>query len=153
MTISLETAETCSMGTEPLEILGFKDERELEARHYAWQMGAILALLINLKQATMVLVVLVLLATLFIVMRDSQISTKAFFRLLPTVILPAVFVYLVWRYHVSNELAARELSLRSFNDWHFYSRFHTIIPESEKNFGVKEELSDCRSCPRIKFTL
>ena len=31
MTISLETAETCSMGTEPLEILGFKDERELEA--------------------------------------------------------------------------------------------------------------------------
>ena len=95
------------------------DERELEARHYAWQMGAILALLINLKQATMVLVVLVVLATLFMVIRDSQISTKAFFRLLPRVILPAVFIYLIWRYHVSNELAARELSVRSFNDWHF----------------------------------
>ena len=31
MTLSLETAEVCSIGTEPLEILGFKNQRELEA--------------------------------------------------------------------------------------------------------------------------
>ena len=30
MTISLETPEVCSIGTEPLEILGFKTEKELE---------------------------------------------------------------------------------------------------------------------------
>ena len=30
MTLSLETAEACSLGNEPLEILGFKSERDLE---------------------------------------------------------------------------------------------------------------------------
>ncbi len=30
MTTSLETAEVYSIGTEPLDVLGFKNERELE---------------------------------------------------------------------------------------------------------------------------
>ena len=30
MTISLESTEIFSVGTEPLEVLGFKNERELE---------------------------------------------------------------------------------------------------------------------------
>jgi len=93
------------------------DERRDEARHLAWQMGAVLALLINLKQATMVLVVLSVLATLFVVLRERRVSIADFLRLLPRIIGPALVVYLVWRYHVNSELAARELSLQPFDKW------------------------------------
>ncbi len=30
MTIALETGEVCSLGSEPIEVLGFKSEQDLE---------------------------------------------------------------------------------------------------------------------------
>ena len=94
------------------------------AKSYAWQMGALLALLINLKQATMVLVALVLIANFLVVIRDRQVRLGQYLLLLPRIALPAILLYFIWRYHVSNELAGRELSLRPFDEW-----FFPLIPE------------------------
>ncbi len=93
------------------------------ARCYAWQMGAVLALLINLKQATMVLVVLVVLATFVAALRDRNISISLFSRQLPYIVIPAIVLYIIWRYHVFHELAGRELAIRPLGDW-----FFSLIP-------------------------
>ncbi len=107
------------------------DDQRGIARRYAWQLGAVLALLINLKQATMVLVVLVILATLFMAIRDRQVSIVAFVKLLPQIALPAIILYLVWRYHVSSELVAREIAVRPLDDWYI-----NLIPDILMKMGV-----------------
>lgn len=106
------------------------DDRRV-ARRYAWQMGAVLALLINLKQATMVLVVLIVLATFFTAIRDRRVPLFTFVKLLPQIILPAVILYLVWRYHVLSELVAREIVVRPFDDWYI-----DLIPHILMKMGV-----------------
>ena len=107
------------------------DNERRTARRYAWQMGAVLALLINLKQATMVLVVLIVLAILFMAIRDRRIPVVMFVKLLPQIVLPAVILYLVWRYHVLNELVAREIVIRPFDDWYI-----DLIPHILMKMGV-----------------
>ena len=107
------------------------DDDRRAARCYAWQMSAVLALLINLKQATMVLVVLIVLATLFMAIRDRRIPLVMFVKLLPQIVVPAATLYLVWRYHVSSELVAREISVRPFNDWYI-----ELIPHILMKMGV-----------------
>ena len=107
------------------------DNERRAARRYAWQMGAVLVLLINLKQATMVLVVLVVLATLLMAIRDRRVPVVAFVKLLPQIAVPAVILYLVWRYHVSSELVAREIAIRPFDDWYF-----DLIPQIVMKMGA-----------------
>ncbi len=131
-------AETSSaVATAAAVVLGWLivealiDARRDEARQLALQMGAILALLINLKQATMVLVVLSVLATTFVVVRDRRVPVLGFVKLLPMIVLPALIIYLAWRYHVSAELQARELSLRPFDQWNI-----ALIPQIIGNMLV-----------------
>jgi len=107
------------------------DNERRAARRYAWQMGAVLALLINLKQATMVLVVLVVLATLFMAIRDRRVPVVAFVKLLPQIAVPAVSLYLVWRFHVSSELVDREIAIRPFDDWYI-----DLIPHIVMKMGI-----------------
>ena len=106
------------------------DNERQAARRYAWQMGAVLALLVNLKQATMVLVVLVVLATLFMAIRDRRVPVVAFVKLLPQIAVPAVSLYLVWRFHVSSELVDREIAIRPFDDWYINLIPHILMEMS-----------------------
>ena len=98
--------------------------RSSGVRRNAWQLGLVLLLLINLKQATMVLVTLTVLAAAFVMIRDPQVPLGKVVRLLPAIIGPPVIIYLVWRYHVSSDLAVREFSVRSFDGW-----FIHLIPQ------------------------
>ncbi len=87
------------------------------AKMLALNLGLLLALLINLKQATLVLVILVILATLIIALRDPRIPLTHFVRLLPMIIAPAVVIYFTWRYYLTTELALSELSIQPFSKW------------------------------------
>ncbi len=99
-----------------LEALG---RREFDrTQHLALGLGLVLALLINLKQATLVLVVLVVLSALFIAIRDRSVPLMRFLRLCPTIIGPPVVIFLAWRYHLNTELVVRELSVQPFDEWH-----------------------------------
>lgn len=87
------------------------------ARRLALSMGLVLAVLINLKQSTLVLVLLVVLATTFIAMRDPAVPFRKFLRVLPAMVLPAAVLFLTWRYHLSSEMAGRELKVSPFDAW------------------------------------
>ncbi len=88
------------------------------ARTLAWQLGLVLLLLVNLKQATFVLFVLITIALLLMAWRDPAIRLWQAVRLLPMIVIPPIAIYLMWRYHVTSELVSGEFALRPFAEWH-----------------------------------
>ncbi len=99
------------------------DDR-VSARTLAWQLGLVLLLLVNLKQATFVLFVLITVSLLLMAWRDPAIRLWQAVRLLPMIVIPPIAIYLMWRYHVTSELVAGEFALRPFAEWHI-----DILPE------------------------
>jgi hypothetical protein len=89
-----------------------------EAYSNAMQTGLLLMLLVNLKQSTIVMAVLVLCAIALAGLRDPKISVRNFFPMLPLMVIPAAIIFIVWRYYVSNELSAREMNMSSLANWH-----------------------------------
>jgi len=112
---AVTTAMAAVLGWFMLEALGEDDDRS--ARRLAWQMGGIFLVLVNLKQSTLVLMVLVVAAVILVALRDPRIRTLDVVKLLPMVLVPPLAIYLAWRYHVNLELASGELSIRPYEDW------------------------------------
>lgn len=121
LTAYAETATAVATGTAMVlgwMVLDALASREFDrARRLAWSMGLVLALLINLKQATLVLAALVMLATAFVALRDPAVPAARFVRLLPAIVLPAAVIFATWRYHLSQELTVHELSIRPIGQW------------------------------------
>ncbi|MBL6946632.1 MAG: hypothetical protein ISR47_08335 [Rhodospirillales bacterium] len=89
------------------------------ARRFSWQVGLALVLVVNLKQSTLVLFVMLIAAILAVALRDPKIRIRDFLRLLPGLLLPPLLIYAVWRYHVASELAGREFTIRPLSAWAF----------------------------------
>jgi hypothetical protein len=94
------------------------EDRKDDARSLAFQMALVLVVLTNMKQATLVLFLIVVGATVLTGLRDPKIRITELLRHLPMIILPSLIIYFAWRYHVTNELGGRELSIRSFSEWY-----------------------------------
>ena len=86
----------------------------------AWQLALLFSLLINLRQTNVVLCVILIVSVSVITLLDNKIRLANYLKQLPLIILPALVVYLAWRFYVTNELAAVtgvEASLRPFALW------------------------------------
>jgi hypothetical protein len=94
------------------------EERKDDARSLAFQMSLVLVVLTNMKQATLVLFLLVVGAFVLTGLRDPKIRFGDLLRHLPVIIIPSLIIYLAWRYHVSNELGGKEFSIREFSQWY-----------------------------------
>jgi len=93
--------------------------RDMErARALALQFGLTMAVLINIKQSNLVLVVMLFGGAGIVVLRDRFISFGAFASLLPRMLVPAVLIYGVWRYHVAAHLpSGAEAVFASYEQW------------------------------------
>ncbi|MDH5748927.1 MAG: hypothetical protein OEY85_06425 [Rhodospirillales bacterium] len=98
--------------------------RAKEAYRLSWQAGLMLMLLINLKQANLVLCVILIGSLVLVALRDPDIHIKESWKLLAGLILPPLVIYAAWRYHVATELSGQEFRFRPFADWHL-----AIIPQ------------------------
>ncbi len=87
------------------------------ARGHAWRLGLLLLLLVNLKQATLVLAVLIVGAVIIAGLRDPLVRFAKLARLLPLIVVPPLVIYLTWRYHLSNEMTVREFKVTAIDDW------------------------------------
>jgi len=87
------------------------------ARGHAWRLGLLLLLLVNLKQATLVLAVLIVGAVITAGLRDPLVRFSKLSRLLPLIVVPPLIIYLTWRYHLANEMTVREFKVTAFDDW------------------------------------
>lgn len=102
------------------------EKDETKARKLSWQLGMVLALLINIKQANLVLVVMVLLGIGLAALRDPEVAIRDAIRALPTVLLPPILIYGIWRWHVTTEIPGREFGLLPFKDWAI-GHIHQIV--------------------------
>ena len=91
------------------------------AKPIAWQLGLVLALLINTRQANLVIVVILLVVMLYICWRDPAIEGRKIWADLSLIILPPLAVYLAWRFYVLTVLVGifAEESLRPIATWNF----------------------------------
>jgi len=88
----------------------------------AWQLALALSLLINLRQANLVLVVVLLIAFSILALRDTDIRLFAYIKHLGITVFPIVIIYAVWRGYVGEhfgQLAGAEATLRPFDQWNF----------------------------------
>jgi hypothetical protein len=90
----------------------------------SWHAGLAFLVLVALKQATLVLFILIVGAVVLVALRDPAIRLIALIRLLPGLIVPPLVVYAVWRYHVANELSGREFTITPVSQW-----LVALIPE------------------------
>ena len=89
-----------------------------EANRLALQIGLVMLVLVNLKQATVFLFILVVGAVLLAGLRDPAIRVRNLAKTVPALILPAIVIYGVWRYYVTTALTGVELAVRPFDQWY-----------------------------------
>ncbi|MBC8270119.1 MAG: hypothetical protein H8E36_15360 [Rhodospirillaceae bacterium] len=95
------------------------DGKRNEALQNALQIGLLLMLLVNLKQSTVVMFVIVVCAIVLAGLRDPKIRFKDLIAMLPRMTIPAIFIFLVWRYYIGQELPAKEMQVTAYSDWLF----------------------------------
>ena len=86
----------------------------------AWQLSLALSLLINLRQANLVLAVAIIISITLLVLRDNSIQVRNYLKYMVFFLFPTVAVYLAWRCHVAiefHDLPYAEVSLKTFNLW------------------------------------
>jgi hypothetical protein len=112
---AITTAMATVLGWLMIEAL--IDGKQRQAQIYAWQMGAVFLVLVNLKQSTLVLFILVVIAMSLIVVRERRIRYRDFVLCIPAIVLPPILIYLTWRYYVNAELSSGEMGLLSVDKW------------------------------------
>jgi len=103
------------LGWKMLDALSRQETKE--AVRISLSMGLVLLVLVNMKQATFVLFVLVVCSVLLVGLRDSKINFRDLLRTLPGMILPPLIIFFLWRYYVSQELTGKEFIIRPFSGW------------------------------------
>jgi len=100
-----------------LEVLTNDQDDHAQAQALAWQIGFVAAFFLILKQANLVLLVLLLGGAGLAALRDPDIRVSGYFRCLPAILAPAAVVYLSWRYHLATELPGREFGIMARELW------------------------------------
>jgi hypothetical protein len=93
------------------------EERDNEARHQAMQIGLLMMLLVNLKQSTVVLFILLIGAIVLTGLRDPGVKLQNLVRKLPWMVVPPVIIFLLWRYYLSTELPSSEMTVKPVSKW------------------------------------
>lgn len=89
------------------------------ARRLALLAGLALTVLVALKQANLILFLLVVVTLAVAGLRDRAIGWRRFLPLVPVLTAAPLIVYAAWRYHVATELTAGEFSFRPVAGWHW----------------------------------
>jgi hypothetical protein len=85
----------------------------------AWRFGFVGAMLVNLKQANPVLLALVTVGLILVALGDPAIRTRRVLALLPRMLGPAIFLFALWRWYVSQNSPHSEQAFRPFDTWNF----------------------------------
>ena len=93
------------------------DGKRKESLQLALQFGLLIALLVNLKQSTVAMAVIITGALFLAGLRDPKVKILDLISLLPRMVIPALIVYLTWRYYVLQELPGKEMHILPYSSW------------------------------------
>lgn len=112
------TAVAAILGWLGLDALADGDTRR--ARALSWQFGLVGLLLISIKQANLVLLVVVLAGLGVAALRDPAVPFGRWLRLLPAMLLPPAALFGVWHVFTATTMApGAAMSYRPFHEWSF----------------------------------
>ena len=92
----------------------------------AVQFGLVLLLLQNLKPTGIVLILGLCIGLSIAALRDSKVPFGSFLKLLPQMILPCIFIYVLWKAHIDTHFSVRNLSLLPFDLWQWHNMAETL---------------------------
>lgn len=101
---AVSVALAAYLGWRLLDSLAEGDDGK--ARGLAWELGLVLALLINIKQVNLVLFLSLLAGVGMAGLRDPAVRMAALLRLAPLTAGLPLAVYILWRYFVANRMGA-----------------------------------------------
>jgi hypothetical protein len=120
-----DAAEFARTYVGPRGLLGVEILARLSAggaanvQRLAWRFGFVGAMLVSLKQANPVLLALVTAGLLLVALRDSAIRSRRVLEQLPRMLGPAICLFALWRWYVSQILPNSEQAFRPFDTWNF----------------------------------
>jgi hypothetical protein len=116
---SVATGVAILVGYVFLNRLAGRDPRSLIGA--IWQLALIAALLINIRQTNLNVFIALIFALAIVAWRDRDISIHEFLFAVPFTILPAVLVYVLWRFYIANYLVglSAEATLQPMANWNF----------------------------------
>ena len=94
------------------------------ARALAWQAGLVFTAMLNLRQANLVLWVILLAAVALVALRDSRIPVRSLSLLLPQLAALPLVVYVAWQLYLAGHMASGGFSLMPPSQWHL-----SLIPD------------------------
>lgn len=100
-------------------VTALTEERAEEARGLAWRFGFAAVALLNLKQANLVILVLIVAALAYLAVLSGRAVSGAALRLTPRMLLPPAAFYAIWRSYVAAHLTGGEMRFGSFSQWNF----------------------------------
>jgi hypothetical protein len=107
------------LGWLMLEALAKKERRR--ASWLGWQFGLAMLVLVNIKQANLVLFVALVAGMALVALRDPAVPFWSFAARLPQMVLPPALIYIAWRYHVTVNLPPiSEMGFRPFEQWNLH---------------------------------
>lgn len=108
---------------------GTRGEQTERAKAVAF--AVLLTLLINIKQANLVLVVALVVASGMVAMREPEFGFKLYLKRLPILIGLPLVIYFVWRYQIVTVSPLNENKMLALADWPFER-----IPDLLRNMGT-----------------
>lgn len=112
---SVATGFGAVLGWSMLEALAENDERR--ARRMALQLGFVFAALINLKQANMALVGILIMALLAAGTNQPGLRFRRLARLSPHLLLFPIVVYVAWQLYAGSNISGGALVVRPVSEW------------------------------------
>lgn len=94
-------------------------ERRRDAGGLAVALTLALVLLINIKQANLVLFLALLISLAVVVWRDPKLEFRPFLRWLPFLLAAPLAIYFAWRFHLSHVMPLTEAKLLPVDQWAF----------------------------------
>lgn len=88
-------------------------------RPLAAQFMLVTALLVNLKQANLILFAVLIAGMMFVAWRDTKIATRPAFLTIMALSLPGIAIWMFWRWHVLSTGGLTENMFLPFSQWQF----------------------------------
>ena len=102
-------------------------ERRRDAGGLAVALTLALVLLINIKQANLVLFLALIISLAVIVWRDPKLEFRPFLRWLPLLLAAPLAIYVAWRFHLSHVMPLNEANLLPVDEWAFEKLPHLLF--------------------------
>ena len=102
-------------------------ERRRDAGGLAVALTLALVLLINIKQANLVLFLALVISLAVIVWRDPKLEFRPFLRWLPFLLAAPLAIYVAWRFHLSHVMPLNEAKLLPVDKWAFEKLPHLLF--------------------------